>query len=192
VRTPWAALPPVTADDSDPDDEARVDRWASLRITTEARRVAGREPVAALLALRVVRARDLESLRRATAFAVRPEHAAARTAILGDEIGREACRALAAWTAEDGPLGRRLPRGLVPQGERIGDWPALVDAVARDRRAACRRAFLGSPFALAPVVAAWLLCDEEWRAIVAIAETAGEPGWDEVVDRRLAASAMGA
>jgi vacuolar-type H+-ATPase subunit C/Vma6 len=62
----------------------------------------------------------------------------------------------------------------------------------RERLRLCRRAFVGSPFLLAPPVAVILLAEEELRAVRALVERQGDETLDEPLLRALAGSQVGA
>ncbi|HYR27165.1 MAG TPA: V-type ATPase subunit, partial [Thermoanaerobaculia bacterium] len=67
-----------------------------------------------------------------------------------------------------------------------------VVALRRERLRLCRRAFVGSPFLLAPAIAIVLLAEEEVRAVGALAEREGDTSLDAAMVRALAASRIGA
>jgi hypothetical protein len=172
--------------------EMALDLWASRRIVDAARRLPAREALAVGLALSIVRERDVDSFRRAIlSYGIEPDMAAGATALLREELGVEALRALAEWTPESGALGAHLP----PAWGRLAgvrEWEGLQLALRRERREACRRAFLASPFRLAPAVAFLLLREEEARGLRALAEAEGGPEPAAALERMFAASAMGA
>jgi vacuolar-type H+-ATPase subunit C/Vma6 len=103
-------------------------------------------------------------------------------------------------------LSRRLVISVAREREaqlavRGAKWYGLatvasedVDIVAprRERLRLCRRAFVGSPFLLAPALAIVLLAEEEVRAVRALVERAGDERLDAVMVRTLAASQIGA
>ena len=66
-----------------------------------------------------------------------------------------------------------------------------VEELRRERLLLCRRAFIGSPFALAPAVALLLLADEEARAVTALTEREGDSELDEPLLRAMAGSLVG-
>lgn len=55
----------------------------------------------------------------------------------------------------------------------------------------CRRAFVGSPFLLAPAVAVVLLAEEEVRALQALVERQGDEQLDAPMLRAIAGSQIG-
>jgi vacuolar-type H+-ATPase subunit C/Vma6 len=67
-----------------------------------------------------------------------------------------------------------------------------VAVMRRERLRLCRRAFVGSPFLLAPAVAVILLAEEEVRALQALVERQGDVHLDEPLLRALAGSEIGA
>ena len=67
-----------------------------------------------------------------------------------------------------------------------------VAVMRRERLRLCRRAFVGSPFLLAPAVAVILLAEEERRAVQALVERRGDVQLDEPLLRALAGSQIGA
>lgn len=67
-----------------------------------------------------------------------------------------------------------------------------VVALRRERLRLCRRAFVGSPFLLAPAIAIVLLAEEEVRAVRALVEREGDTSLDAAMVRTLAASRIGA
>ena len=67
-----------------------------------------------------------------------------------------------------------------------------VVALRRERLRLCRRAFVGSPFLLAPAIAIVLLAEEEVRAVRALVEREGDVTLDVAMVRALAASQIGA
>lgn len=67
-----------------------------------------------------------------------------------------------------------------------------VPTMRRERLRFCRRAFVGSPFLLAPALAVILLAEEEVRAVRALVERQGDESLDPPLLRALAASQLGA
>ena len=67
-----------------------------------------------------------------------------------------------------------------------------VMSLRRERLRRCRRAFVGSPFLLAPAVAVILLAEEEVRAVRALVERQGDETLDPPLQRALAGSLLGA
>jgi vacuolar-type H+-ATPase subunit C/Vma6 len=66
-----------------------------------------------------------------------------------------------------------------------------VVAIRIERLRLCRRAFIGSPFRLAPAIAVVLLAEEELRAVRALIERQGDERLDAAVMRTAAASQIG-
>jgi hypothetical protein len=174
-----------------PAAELGFDRWASRQSVEETAALGPGEAVARDLVLAAVRERDLNTLRRAHAYALPPDGLIAALACLPEDLGAEALVALGAWTAADGPLWARLPRHWVKAWGRPPDWDALLLACRRARRAACNRAFLGDPFCLGPGVAVLLLHEEEVRGMTAIHEAGNEAARSPAVQRALAAGPSG-
>jgi hypothetical protein len=178
--------------DDVPAAELALERWAFIRIAEEAERLPAGEADAAALALRVVRERDIDCLRRAVSRGFAPAVAPALTARLGRDAPADALEQIAAWQPGDGPLGARLPRTLVRNPERIPDWNALELALRRERRVACERALMGPPFRLASPVAFLLLREAEMAGRLAIDRARAVGGAMATTERALAAGRMGA
>ena len=145
--------------------EMGFDRWASRAIVEQTAQLRGDDATTAALALAVVHERDLNVIRRLTAAGVPPDVVAG---------------ALAAAPA-------RRSRPLPP----IVDWDRRLIFERRERRALCRRAFLESPFCLAPAVALLLLKEEEVRGLEALAAI-DDGAAPAAFDYALAASELGA
>jgi vacuolar-type H+-ATPase subunit C/Vma6 len=177
--------------------ELALDRWASASIARAAFSLGRAEATARDLALAVVRERDLNLLRRgAQAFGLSPDAVLGGLVLLPSELPADDLSRLAAWAPHSGRFLRAWPTAWGPTADRPADWDALLLAVRRARRRACRRAFLGSPYCLGPAMALLLLQEEEVRALmslseVSIREMAGRPDTDLPLERVLAASAMG-
>lgn len=67
-----------------------------------------------------------------------------------------------------------------------------IAAMRRERLRLCRRAFVGSPFLLAPAVAVVLLAEEEVRSVQALVERQGDDHLDAPMLRAIAGSKIGA
>jgi vacuolar-type H+-ATPase subunit C/Vma6 len=78
--------------------------------------------------------------------------------------------------------------GLTSVSGSAGD----VTAMRRERLRQCHRAFVGSPFLLAPAVAVVLLAEEEMRALLALVERQGDERLDAPMLRAVAGSLIGA
>ena len=65
-----------------------------------------------------------------------------------------------------------------------------VTSLRRERLRLCRRAFVGSPFLLAPALAVILLAEEEVRAVRALVEREGDESLDAPLERALAGSQL--
>lgn len=173
-----------------PGADLAIDRWAWAAVARAARGLPRSERAARDLVLARVRERDLDALRRARAVhGMTPEVAVASTVELPEEAPPAAWKELASRATTPGPLPRGLPRWLAAGGALSSN--ALALRMRRQRYQACRRAFAGPPFLLAPPAAYLLLREEQWRAGVALAQPRGVPEADEALDRVLAASAMG-
>jgi hypothetical protein len=173
--------------------ELAFDRWASSCIARAAAGLGRGESAARGLAMARVRERELELLRRGVrVFGLSADAVRGSLAVVLRELPAREVDRLATWTAEGGPLLRAWPRAWPPVAGVPADWDALLVALKRARREACRRAFLGPPYCLAPAVALLLLCEEEVRGAVALRESGARSGRSAALDRALAASAMGA
>lgn len=86
---------------------------------------------------------------------------------------------------------------LLRRGEKwygltsVSGSPPDVASMRRVRLRLCRRAFVGSPFLLAPAVAVLLLAEEELRAVRALVERQGDESFDEPLLRAVAGSQLG-
>lgn len=103
-------------------------------------------------------------------------------------------------------LSRRLIESVIRERDaqlavRGAKWFGLATVAAeafdvvtlrRERLRLCRRAFVGSPFLLAPAIAIVLLAEEEVRAVRALVEREGDETLDAAMVRALAASQIGA
>ena len=135
---------------------------------------------------------DLDLLARAGPFhGLTADLALAATVALPGDGSDAAWTELAARAPRWGPPPKRLPRWFTAAATRASSWDALFLSLRRRRREACRRAFLGPPFTLAPPSAYLLLREEQWRAAVALAESCGSTAGETALDRVLGASAMG-
>jgi hypothetical protein len=171
--------------------ELALERWAFVRVGEEADRLPAREAAARALALRVVLEHDIDCLRRAASHGFAPAVASALTARLARELPPGMLERLASWQPADGPLGTRVPRGLVRGAERAADWDALVLALRRERRLACDRALMGPPFTLASPVAFLLLREEDVAGRLAIDRARARTA-EAALGRVLSAGRMGA
>jgi vacuolar-type H+-ATPase subunit C/Vma6 len=127
--------------------EIGFDRKASEAALTAVEGLPHREGAARDLVRTVIRERDVAlAVRVVGMLGVSPERAAAMTSVLGAEVGPQGIREVSAHHA----VARRAMRMV--------------------RRRACRRAFLDDPFSLAPPIALALLCEDEARALLSLAE----------------------
>jgi vacuolar-type H+-ATPase subunit C/Vma6 len=172
--------------------EMAFDRWASARVWQAAAALPRAEHAARTLVRSLALERDLGALHRAVASnGLSPRQAAAAPVLLGQEMDAAALEALAGWVPETGSLGSLLPPGLL-RGAPVRDWDELSLQLRRRRRQACLRAFRAPPFQMAPAVAYLLLREAELQSLRAFAEARGWPPAPPLLDRALAASAMGA
>jgi hypothetical protein len=175
-----------------PGADLAFDRWAWAAVSRAARALPRSERAARDLVLARARERDLDALGRARAVhGMTPEVAVAATVELPGEAPPVAWQELASRAPTTGPLPRGLPRWLAAAGGALSSYDTLALRMRRQRYQACRRAFAGPPFLLAPAAAYLLLREEQWRAGVALAQPRDLPEADEALDRVLAASAMG-
>jgi vacuolar-type H+-ATPase subunit C/Vma6 len=171
--------------------ELAFDRWASAAIAAAAAALGGTEATARDLAVSIVRERDLNLLRRGVrAYGLSPDAVVGSLVVLPHELPPDELARLATWTGEAGPVIRAWPKAWHARADLPVDWDALLLTLRRSRREACRRAFLGSPFCLAPPVGLLLLQEEEVRGITSIQESAGRSDDDDLLERVLAASAL--
>ena len=86
---------------------------------------------------------------------------------------------------------------LVRRGEKWYGLTSLSGSVEdvvtmrRERLRLCRRAFVGSPFLLAPMIAVLLLAEEEVRALQGLVERQGDESLEEPLVRAIAGSQIG-
>lgn len=111
------------------------------------------------------------------------------------ELGRAVVRerdAQLAWRASAFGLSPEIAGAHAALGATPSDRaaPSILD-LRRQRRTLCRRAFIGSPFRLAPAIAFLLLREEEMRGLSALAEAWGDPALAAPLDEALAAGAWG-
>jgi hypothetical protein len=171
--------------------ELAFDRWASASVASAAAGLRRTESAARELALWVVRERDLNLLRRGVpAFQLSADAVVGSLVVLPRELPPGELGRLATWSAESGRLLSRWPRGWRAGPDLPADWDGLLLAIRSARRRACRRAFLASPYCLAPPMALLLFHEEEVRVLESLRESAGRADDDAVLDRVLAASAM--
>ena len=151
----------------------RLARTPYAAIAATVARVHGADVAAAELALdRWVSQRLLDEARR-----LPPRESLARRLV--ELVVRE----------RDGELVRRGAKwyGLTSVSGNAED----VAVLRHERLRTCRRAFIGSPFLLAPAVAVILLAEEEMRAVQALIERQGDAHLDAPIMRALAASQLG-
>jgi vacuolar-type H+-ATPase subunit C/Vma6 len=171
--------------------ELGFDRWASAAIASAAGALGGGETAARDLALTIVRERDLNLLRRGVrAYGLSPDALLGSLVVLPRELRSDEVTRLATWTGESGRVIHTWPKRWNAGPDLPADWDALLLALRRARHRACRRAFLGSPFCLAPAVALLLLQEEEVRNIASIQETSGRSDDDGLLERLLAGSGL--
>jgi hypothetical protein len=171
--------------------ELAFDRWAGASIASAAARLRRTEAAARDLALSVVRERDLSLLRRGVhAFGLSADAVLGSLVVLPRELPQGELARLATWSADRGPILSAWPKGWRAGPDLPADWDGLFLAVRSARRRACRRAFLASPYCLAPALALLLFHEEEVRGLQSLRESAGRSDDDAVLERVLAASAM--
>jgi hypothetical protein len=192
ARTPYGAIA-RTLLRSHPADlpaaEIGLDRWAWIGLDDEIRRLPARESGAAALLRLLVLEHDLDLLRRGTAFGLDADLVGKATVVLSREHGAGALARAAAWTPAAGPLSGALPARVARAVDGAADWDAALAALRRARLRACRRAFVGWPFALAPPVALLLLRDQQARAAMSLA--AARAAGPDAADRLPLALAAG-
>jgi hypothetical protein len=174
-----------------PATEIGLDRWALGALRDEALRLPAREDAARRLLLSVIRERDVDLLRRGTAFGLDADLIAKSTVVLSRECAAEALNAAAAWRPGAGPLWRVLPVSVVKAAGPAATWDDVMIGLRRARLRACLRAFVGWPFQLAPALAALLLREEQARAAISIAAArAGGSAGHAMLPLALAASLL--
>jgi hypothetical protein len=148
ARTPYAAIVSGELHAHGHDLQAielGLDRWLSDELFAEAAAIESTESRARALVLALVRERDLALVGRASSYGLAPETAVKLTTVVRRDA-RPAARV------------------------RVSDWPARLEAARRARRRACRLAFVGEPFGLAPPVALLLLRLDEVEILLRLAE----------------------
>jgi hypothetical protein len=194
-RTPYAAIAAEMwrAHGRDPlAAEIGFDRWTSRGIVHAASALTAADATAADLALAVVRERDLNVLRRATTAGFSPELLTGALGLVHQEAATAELMRLASWTPARGPFWTAVPRRWQRHAPPAADWDAWLVWWRRARRALCRRAFLESPFCMAPAVALLLLKEEEIRGLDALAAVDAGDADPAAVAYALAASELGA
>jgi ATP synthase C subunit len=172
--------------------EFALDGWSSAALLRAAEELPPAERGARTLVRAIVRERDISLLRRgAHAFALSPDAVLAGLVVLPAEATRDELVRLATWTVDQGALARGWPRAWRRLAGTPGDWDGVMLALKRWRRAECARAFLSTPYSLAPAVALLLLKEEELIGAAALAESAGRAASGAALTRALAASVLG-
>jgi hypothetical protein len=146
--TPYAAIIARELQAHDEDLQAielGLDRWVSEQLFASAAAIGSSEGRARALVLALLRERDLALVARASAYGL-----AVETAIKLSTVVRRESR----WAAR----------------VRVADWPARLEAARGARRRACRRAFIGEPFGLAPPLALLLLQLDQVQTVLRLAE----------------------
>ena len=193
ARTPYAGIARamLRSHAADlPASEMGFDRWAWQALDDEARRLPPREADAFRLLWLLVVEHDFELLQRGTAFGLDSDLVAKATIAMSREYSVAALRAVAAWDG-GGALSAVLPPRVARLTGTPATWLDAVQALRRARLQACRRAFVGWPFRLAPPVAATLLRDAQARAAMTIAAARRAPdAAAAVLPVALAASAV--
>jgi hypothetical protein len=194
-RTPYAAIAMEMwrAHGRDPlAAEFGFDRWASRAIVEAARALPATDATTVSLALAVVRERDFNVLRRATHEGFSPEVLGGALGLVHEEVTAAEVMHLASWTPARGAFWTAVPRRWQRHAPPAADWDAWLLWWRRQRRALCRRAFLESPFCLAPAVALLLLKEEEIRGLDALAAIGDAEADPAAVAYALAAGGWGA
>lgn len=170
------------------------DHWASASLAQAADELPRAERRAGDLVVAMVRERDLELVRRGVrSYGLSPDAIPSRLLVLRRELPRDEIVRLASWTPSEGPfVVRRWPRSWTGMAGAVTGWDALSLTLRHARRDSCRRAFLGSPYCLAPAVALLLLKEEEVRGVTAVLEARHSPKSSAVLERALAGGLMGA
>jgi vacuolar-type H+-ATPase subunit C/Vma6 len=153
-------------------------------ITARIARVHGNDIAAAELALdRWVSERLLEESRR---LPHRESLARRLVELVVRERDAEIVRRGAKWYG----LASAPTRVSVPQ-QTGASVPQEAQTLLSVQKKLCRRAFVGSPFLLAPAVAVVLLAEEEVRAVQALVERQGDEQLDAPMLRAIAGSQIG-
>ena len=150
--------------------EIALDRWASQRLAASMDTLPTREPLAADLVSSVVCERDAALADRSSRVLGFNGDAALRmTRLLKGLLGPFAADAIAKWTRGGGaPV--HLPSRLSFDRRAVASFDDLRQAIAANRRTLCRRAFLTTPFGVAPALALILFREDEARALISLAE----------------------
>ncbi len=168
AKTPYAAIAARIARVHGNDiaaAELAFDRWVSERLLEESRRLPHRESLARRLVELVVRERDAEIVRRGAKW-----------------YGLASAQTRVSVPQQTGVSAPQQTGASVPQ-----EAQTLLSV----QKKLCRRAFVGSPFLLAPAVAVVLLAEEEVRAVQALVERQGDEQLDAPMLRAIAGSQIG-
>ena len=168
------------------------DQWISRRLLAAAMSLDPQAAVARDLLCSIVGERDLNVLRRGvTTYGLSADAVAGAMVWLPQTMSTERLAALATWTPQQDAFAALWPPRWRHLTAGVADWDALLLQWRRARYRACRRAFLGDPFGLAPAVALLLLVDEETRALSALVHTRRGVAETPSLAFALAASAIG-
>jgi hypothetical protein len=151
--------------------EVALDRWAWLGVSRAALDFPGGEADARQLVRLLTLEHDAELLRRGRAAGLDADLVAKSTVTLASECRVDALLPAAAWTPGAGALAGALPRPLRRIAPSASGWDDVLLALRRARRAACRRAFVGWPYQVAPALAGLLLREEQVRDSLRLAAT---------------------
>ena len=157
-----------------PAAEIGLDRWVWGGLHDAAVHLPAREATARRLVVLLILEHDLDLLRRGTVVRSRsrPRRQVDRASCRGS-AGSPALTRAASWQPADGPLARVLPPRLLRLAPAAAGWDDVLRGARRARLAACRRAFVGWPFQLAPAIATLLLRDAQARAAISLAAARG-------------------
>lgn len=177
-------------------ESLRRESWADVKALAEVRERARGTPYA-----EVVEAAVTESGSHGSAELALDEWATRQIASAAQALPEDQAdaRALAMRVVRERDLELWLRRDAFGLAPDVAMAAAMTDQAPRATRAelrrmrlrACRRAFLGSPFRLAPAIAYLLLREEELKAVSALLEGWRRPEHKRDVHDALLASAMG-